>query len=161
MKRKVKKFSHWFTPITPKVYYDKSYFLWHACFEPSCGYFIDGPDQYDINKLVGVSNSILPRVNSLRVGWRYNKRTAKIDVGVYREVNYKKEWHYMASFDFNEYFPIDMFLNPDQTATIMIGNKATVNVEFDHNRLLFGLNPYFGGTSVAPHSMTLHLKQMI
>ena len=55
-------------------------------FLPSCRYDLGTADQYDLNKLYGLSWG-LPHQESARFAWRYNKAHDMIDVFAYPYIN--------------------------------------------------------------------------
>jgi hypothetical protein len=161
MKRTAQKNNHRFYPLQPKIYRNKSHFIWIGNFETTCAYFLDYPDDQDINKLCGISTNILPCINSIRIGWRYNKLTKRIDLGVLKQVKKLQTWQYVTSVNFDEDFMVELFLHADKTAQFIFNNRIHCSVNFNHKKWLFGCNPYFGGNIAAPHKMHINLHQLL
>jgi hypothetical protein len=148
---------HWFLPVIPRFYWNKKQFNWTVNFDSSCAYDLGDDDQYDWNKLVGVSQHFNPRINSIRFGWRYNPTTKLIEIASYKETNYKFEFNTLASIELNKDIKLTIQLYSGLVALSV--NDDTYITSFNLNtKLLMRANPYFGGNNAAPHKMSLRLS---
>ena len=146
---------HHFLPIIPRPYFFKKNFSWECSFSDNCKYDI-GNDQLDWNKLVGISNKLHPRMDSVRFVWRYNIQQDKFDIGLFVEKNFKFTPYNLISVNSNETFQLKF--NFFQKFLIARANQTVQNVDFIINNFTYRLNPYFGGNMSSPHFMKLSLK---
>jgi hypothetical protein len=121
---------------------------------------IDPSNQYDINKLFGFSdNNGLHHVFSARIGWRWsdnalrlfgyiynngvqeNKEIAAVSIG--KEINCK-----IKSTSTNYIFTVD-------GNTIAMPRLSTTPMAKGYQ-----LYPYFGGDELAPHDITILIKEL-
>jgi hypothetical protein len=145
---------HFSLPFIPRVATKEKY-IWEVNFHNSCKYDI-GAEQLDWNKLVGVSNQINPRTDSVRFVWRYNKLSDAFDIAIYVEKNKKFKVTEIASVKAQENLKLTMHCYSTYTL-IEVNGKLEV-VDFQKKPIAFRLNPYFGGNIAAPHCMFLKLK---
>lgn len=148
---------HWFLPVIPRFYWNKKQYNWTVNFNSSCAYDLGDDDQYDWNKLVGVSEHLNPRINSIRFGWRYNLTNDLIEIASYKETNYKFEFNTLASVELNKDVKLTIQL---YTKLVALGVNDKVHlIPLDiNNKLLMRANPYFGGNNAAPHKMSLRIS---
>jgi hypothetical protein len=152
---------HFSIPKLP-ILYTKSEFKWQVKFNNTCKYDI-GRDQDDWNKLVGISNTLNPRKESVRFVWRYDLRFDMFEIGVYKEINNKWEVHKLTyvkneatlNIKFND-DTVEMF-GHDSGRNL---NHAIIVLKFKKNKLTLRTNPYFGGNVPAPHCMNLNLTEL-
>jgi hypothetical protein len=126
--------------------------------------FIDGykysiKKQKDSNKLIGLSDSWLHHIDSVRIGWRYNpKYPDMIEIVGIIYNNAKRSIFAITHVEPNKphYFAIDIL---DDYYKIRI-NKSVVAAKrtstWDFVR--YQLNPYFGGTEPAPNKISIDIK---
>jgi len=138
----------------------------NATFKDSCKYDIGHPDQFDINKLIGLSYGY-HHSNSVRIGWRYNTATNKIDLlaYIYRNKIRLKE----------DECPVIMSIDLNETVYGMISNESgkfktilyTQSNDYSENyyksssklpKIGYILFPYFGGNQTAPHNMEINME---
>ena len=148
---------HWFLPVLPRFYWNKKQYDWTVNFDSSCAYNLGDDDQYDWNKLVGVSQHFNPRVNSIRFGWRYNLTNNLIEIASYKETNYHFEFSTIASVELNKDVKLTIQLYSDLVALNVNDNIYVTSFKMD-KKLLMRANPYFGGNNTAPHKMSLKIS---
>lgn len=146
---------HWFLPILPRIYFFKRNWKWCVKFIEGWNYDLQGVDQYDWNKLCGVSNTWNPRKESLRVVWRYNIDYKIITVSVFLERNSV----------FESYLSIDLV--KEKIANISfkkLGDKTKVTIndqsqvfDFKLNNISYKSMCYFGGNKTAPNKMKINI----
>jgi hypothetical protein len=139
----------------------------NATFKDGCQYDIGLPDQLDINKLIGLSYGY-HHSNSVRIGWRYNTTTNKIDLLAYIYRNKERLTEdtcpVIASVDINETVYGMISYERKQYRIILYTESDVYNeVCYDiYNTKLpkigYVLFPYFGGNQVAPHDMSINIE---
>jgi hypothetical protein len=151
---------HFSIPKFP-IFYTKSEFEWNVKFNNTCKYKI-GADQMDWNKLVGISNTLDPRIDSIRFVWRYDSYFDMFEIGVYKETNNKWEVKTLtyvlkeANLKMKFYNSFVELIGYDGRNL----NHAKIVLEFKKNKLTLRTNPYFGGNVPAPHCMNLNLTEL-
>jgi hypothetical protein len=147
---------HWFLPVIPRFYWKRKKFNWLVSFDGSCKYDIQ-EEQLDWNKLVGVSNYLNPRKDSLRFVWRYNIPNDNFEIGIYVEKNKVFNSFTICSVKENEKLELELLLSSN-SSMIMSANGISKIVDFKLNDFSIRTNPYFGGNMPSPHKMFLMLK---
>jgi hypothetical protein len=116
-------------------------------------------NQADINKLYGVSDcGTEHHTNSARFGWRW--LNGQLEIHAYTYQNKKRNTAYIG--------------------TVALGKPSIFEIKIEDNRYTFSLNdkkvvmernctgtgegyqlyPYFGGDEVAPHDITISIKEL-
>jgi hypothetical protein len=160
---KVKKGKHRFSPLNFKPFY-KTKLKAEIKFDKSCLYDLNNQDQLDINKLFGFSKGH-HHWNSYRFGWRCVEN--KIELLAYIYVNGKRinEWEqdiHLTFLDVDKTYKLSLksshnkcyFKVLDEFDQLVIIREYPVLSRF---KLGYILNPYFGGTSKAPHDMEISI----
>jgi hypothetical protein len=139
-----------------------------AMFDKSCLYHFGDVDDYDINKLFGMSTTWFHHRQSARIGWRcVNGREIEILTYSYNKGERKIEEH-------------------DILGTVLPGEKFTCIIEDQETDYVFRFKkeddiswtnahdakhpdwfifhyflwPYFGGNKTAPHDMIIYLNRI-
>ena len=131
-----------------------------ARFDSSAIYQSINPiNQLDINKLYGFSEGLNNQYNSARMGWRWSDGALRLFGYVYKlGVRYSQE---ITSVPFNS----------DITCSIKLsGSNYIITANGISVTLPRGLNtstatgyqqyPYFGGDEVAPHNITIQIRNL-
>jgi len=135
-----------------------------AMFTENSIYDLQSADQYDWNKLTGISfNFFHPDQNALMVAWRYNVADKDFEIAPYYNV------------DFARILPLE----PSQVIKVPIGQSFNFAVDYSGITLTYGnqtlfkpipadlptnqltafrIQPWFGGTSLPPNTLSLYLK---
>ena len=131
-------------------------------FDKSCEYSLDGGDQSDVNKLVGISFGFHHK-NSVRVGWRY--KDGVIEICYYAYQNSKRlPTIVIGTVDLDSLFTLDINIGRrSKNVEILLRAQnrepviKTFVYELPSNKtyLSYGLGIYFGGNRTAPHTMTI------
>jgi len=138
---------------------EKLSYLWE--FDESAIYMLPGGDQYDWNKLTGLSwNAFTNHKNSAMVGWRYIG-DAEIQLNAYfhidGEVWYTEE---LTAIPIGEIFYTSIIRNGDGSVTVDANGHQT-DVFFgeccddDDSR---EIHSWFGGNQTAPHLICFERK---
>lgn len=130
-----------------------------------CVYELDQGDQYDWNKLTGISfNPLNPSQNAIMVGWRWNPIFKKVQVCAYFNVNGTIVSPELGMSPILNVNPTDLVyfeINYDKV-TIWCGNeKIEVDVPKGMSKRYltsFRIQPYFGGNRTASEDIELDLK---
>lgn len=144
-------------PVLPRFYWNRKQYNWIVNFDSSCAYNLGDDDQYDWNKLVGVTEHFNPRIHSIRFGWRYNLTNNLIEIASYKETNYKFEFNILASVRLDKAVKLSMQLYSDLVA-LSVDDNVYITQFTLNTKLLMRANPYFGGNKVAPHKMSLSIN---
>ncbi len=135
----------------------------NATFTENSKYDLTNEDQYDWNKLTGITFTPLqPDNNAIMVAWRYNLTTQMFEIGPY----YNK--------DLARIMP-----TPSEIISVPVGEQFNFNVDYNGITLTYadktvykplpeGLTPnvwtsvrissWFGGTSFAPKTVSYFMK---
>lgn len=116
-------------------------------------------NQYDINKLYGFSEGVDNQYNSARIGWNWYDNALHLYAYVYNKgVRLYSEIKAVA---IGEEIPCSIKV---------AGNNYIFRVDNEQVKLSRGLNtpiangyqqyPYFGGDEVAPHTITIKIKNL-
>ena len=135
-----------------------------AMFTENSIYNLNSADQYDWNKLTGISFDFFrPDKNALMVAWRYNVADNDFEIAPYYNVD-------LARILPNEQtevikVPIGQSFNftVDYSGiTLTYGNQTVfkpIPADLPTNQLTaFRVQPWFGGTSLPPNTLSLYLK---
>lgn len=146
---------HFSLPLLPRFYIKKNKFKWFAQLNNSCKYDI-GEDQLDWNKLVGITNHLNPRKDSVRFVWRYDKKKDAFEIGLYKEVDKVFKSYSLCTVKVNEI--IEMRFTFSRNFVKASVNNNSLTLPFLINNFVWRLNPYFGGNRTSPHNMKIKLK---
>lgn len=142
-------------PLIPRFYIKKNKFKWFARLDNSCKYWI-GEDQLDWNKLVGVSNYLNPRKESIRFVWRYDKKKDVFEIGVYKEIDKVFKSYSICTVKSNQIIELRLLFSRNFVKASVNGYSLTL--PFLINNFAWRLNPYFGGNRTSPHDIKIKLK---
>jgi hypothetical protein len=143
-------------------FYGKDISKYEVIFSKSCLYEIAGPDQFDVNKLLGLSYGFHHN-NSARFGWRADGDSIEISAYCYknkkrliraiRNVNVETMYIFMIQ-NFGGYYELTIMSDTgDLIGYAKISKPKTT--EFGYK-----LFPYFGGNVPAPHDMEIYMKKI-
>jgi hypothetical protein len=148
---------------TNKIKTTRSNFLpFLVTFDESAVYTtIDPNNQYDINKLFGLSDCRTTHTaNSIRLGWRWSNDSLQI------------HWFKHEDGEFSFKLLKEIEINKTYEAFIIINNDSYV-VGFDNevdtiprscsirsDNIKYYLWPYFGGDETAPHTIKIKIKEL-
>lgn len=123
----------------PKILWNKRAITLTFRFDSSAIYTTqDLSNQLDWNKLMGYSRGY-HQMNSIRLGWRWNPKTLKIELGKY---SYQDGNRLMMKID-----------------EISVGETKSIKLEFDKGcKVGYMLYPYFGGNETAPHDIQIEIE---
>ncbi|WP_179475798.1 hypothetical protein [Mycolicibacterium vinylchloridicum] len=135
----------------------------NATFTENTVYDLHNVDQYDWNKLTGISFTFLrPDTDAIMVAWRYNVETQMFEIGPY------------YNLDTARIMPAD-----DEIISVPADAKFTFNVDYEgialqygdtvvykpipaglhpHQLSAFRINSWFGGTSLAPRTISYYMQ---
>lgn len=131
-------------------------------------YDLQSVDQYDWNKLTGISfNLFHPDQNALMVAWRYNVADKDFEIAPYYNVDFARILPNEQPGPQSEVInvPIGQSFNfaVDYSGiTLTYGNQTVfkpIPADLHPNQLTaFRIQPWFGGTSPPPNTLSLYLK---
>lgn len=126
----------------------------------------DTVDQWDVNKIIGLSDAIHHHTASIRLGWRSIQN--RIDLvayvrqeGIHRtypliEMENAKGVIYTKIIIYPMYYKITVMDINDK------GNTNTLQIKRNkpYTGIRYKLYPYFGGLSKAPHDIQINIKEI-
>ena len=139
---------------------DTSKIRFEAVFDNSAIYTSTLPaNQADINKLYGASDcGTNHHANSARFGWRwYNGR---LEIHAYTYLNGKRNTAYITSVKLGEPSAYELALEDNQYRFIVNGESIVLPRACTGITEGYQLYPYFGGDELAPHDITIRIKEL-
>jgi hypothetical protein len=128
-------------------------------FDESAKYTTDDPvNQYDINKLWGVSDcGNRHHDNSIRFGWRWLNDS--LEILWYRRLAGQFEFEKITTVNLDEtnYMHLSISKNSYELRVNEVIKTAQRPCSGDYKR--YKLYPYFGGDETAPHNITIRIKE--
>lgn len=120
---------------------------------------VDPVNQADINKLYGFSdNNTQHHDNSARIGWRWYNNELQLLGYIYN--NTVRSNAFIKSIPFNTEINCSIKINNDK----YIFTVNDISVEMPRSSTVpsgYKLYPYFGGDEVAPHTITINIKDLL
>jgi hypothetical protein len=154
MKYTIEKNRHFSLPRTPKFLVRKV----EGTFSfTNSVYNLVGDDQYDWNKLTGISfNPLQPDQNAIMIGWRWNKTTEKFEVGPYYNIDGSNVApdHIFTSFSENQKIKFKITYDTVIIGSIQYKVPDNLNTRYWSS---FRIQPFFGGNKPAPETLILEL----
>lgn len=136
-------------------------------FETNCLYYFNNIDDWDINKLCGISTSYSHHVQSARIGWRC-RDGENIEILAYCYNNKERIGGTSIDYVLGVVKPGELF----ECSIVVEKNKFILNMKMKNYFKEFSLDkddnswcvkyflyPYFGGNNPAPHNMNIWLKR--
>jgi hypothetical protein len=157
---------HYSRPWRLGIWWRKTAFSRTVKFDESCRYDLGTDDQYDTNKLVGIGYLPHHHKNSARFGWRYWTDRGEIELSAYCYVDGRREIKHICFCEIGKEYRIKLqvlansyYFDVYEAGTLK--QLGVVFVEHYHRRKFkYGLWPYFGGTSICNHDVTIELKKV-
>ncbi|MCV7343237.1 hypothetical protein [Mycolicibacterium rhodesiae] len=134
----------------------------NATFTDSSVYDLQTADQYDWNKLTGISFTLLrPDTDAIMVAWRYNVTTQMFEVGPYYNVDTARIMPTASEIVSVPVGQTFTFTADYQGITVQYGDTLVykpIPEGLHPNQLsAFRINSWFGGTSRAPKTISFNL----
>lgn len=146
-------------------HFGKKYIAKDVIFKDTCLYNFGTVDQFDVNKLFGLSLG-LHHKNSARFGWRPSD-TLKggIEISAYTYLNGERFYMPLASIKTNEQYCMELTVAPgfykfkitNSSNVIICDQKISRPEAIRWGYLLF---PYFGGNRTAPRTLSIMLGEL-
>jgi len=138
-------------------------------FHDNAAYIINDEDQWDWNKLCGISlgfNGI--HKNSFRFGWRYNPQSEKIELSSYLYTNSNRQFKKVDEIMLNELARLSVIIssnNNDITINMFINDSLCDNQVYkitsanDRDYIMaYQSGLYFGGNKPAPQIIDIDFR---
>jgi hypothetical protein len=134
-------------------------------FDSSCIYDIGAVDADDWNKVIGLGfvgskdqslDGVPPhQVDGARVGWRWNPKTGRIDLGAYVYVEGKRIDFKIAETAINQPTRMTIKIDYDRKVYQILGCTP---IPFTHDKsFAYSTGLYFGGNQPAPHRIRVKI----
>jgi len=137
-------------------YTDKQTFNFTVEFDSSAIYKTQYPeDQYDVNKLIGISDGGFHERNSARFGWRWVDNNLELMAYTHYQGNFY--FDKITNLELNKEYNCSLILNDNYIFTC---NGQTIIMKRWRNDKSnnYYLWPYFGGNETAPHTIKIKVK---
>jgi hypothetical protein len=160
-KYKIRKGSH-YSGFRLAPFFGKTTSKYEVVFTKSCIYQIEGPGQFDVNKLFGLSYGF-HHENSARFGWRAVDDLIEISLYCYKDgrrvikemtsIETEKPYVFEICNTGSHYeLTIESVTGPFRGYAIVSKPQTT--------KLGYKLFPYFGGNLPAPHDVEILMKKL-
>lgn len=132
-------------------------------FLESCCYYLDNGDQYDWNKLYGVTFGLFGiHKNSVRFVWRYDPVTDKIIIAAYWYKDGERNYYTLCSIDFNEKYDFKLSITEEYVNFTVLEDNFLKISSFELymgreilSKRKYQCGIYFGGNRRAPHKIVI------
>jgi hypothetical protein len=116
-------------------------------------------NQADINKLYGMADcGSLHQTNSARFGWRWYNNQLEILAYVY--VNKVWSYKFISAVEIGKPYTYELLLQDKQYVFSVNGQSVTMPRACTGTGSGYQLYPYFGGDEVAPHDVTIKIRNL-
>lgn len=157
---------HYARPFRLGLWWRKTSFTWVVKFDESCRYELGNDDQFDTNKLVGIGYLWHHHKNSARFGWRYWTDRKEIELSAYCYVNGRRLIQHICFCEIGKEYTISIlvlrnsyYFDVYEPGSVKSAGIATI-LHGHWKKFKFGLWPYFGGQSRAPHDIKIELRKV-
>ncbi|MBC8156047.1 MAG: hypothetical protein H7Z72_24415 [Bacteroidetes bacterium] len=133
-------------------------------FDSTCIYDLKGVDQDDWNKVIGLgfvsakglTVGVAPhQIDGARVGWRWNLKSQRIDLGAYVYVDGKLTSFKIAEVAINQPTKLTIKIDYERKLYQVMGGQP---IPFTHDKTYaYTTGLYFGGNQVAPHKIRVKI----
>jgi hypothetical protein len=123
-------------------------------FEGDFSYSID--KQKDTNKLIGLSDSWSHHISSIRIGWRWNKKSECIELMSILYSEGKREIKPLLLLSNVNTISYEVEILPENYRIVINDVSYLIDRKSKWNFLRVKLQPYFGGTTVAPKDFSFN-----
>jgi len=136
-----------------------------AQFTASCRYRTTSTqNQFDWCKLMGLTTARIHH-NSIRLGWRYNPTTDKIDLGFYGYAKGVRHMQELTSIDIGAFADVKIRMHRNGLMVEANGVKHEVNTALGFSSLFptptwVLRTAYFGGDEEAPQDMHINVRNI-
>lgn len=142
----------------------KNNFRYSIRFDKSCLYDLKSSDNFDCNKLCGVSTSYSHMQQSARFGWRCTDNKNIEILSFVHDNGTFLEPHVLGVVSVDEWFECSIDIYYDvftfKFLSNSIKNEFDVKISKKAWNLKYNLGFYFGGNCVSPHDMFVDIKRI-
>ena len=145
----------------PRLQYNLKKLNFNVLVDKNCEYHLGDNDQYDINKLYGISWG-LHHKNSFRIGWTYDELEHAIKLFLYTYNNSVRSWDYLCTIPLEYKLKFNITFTRENNIIVIkwLDKTEIIYFEFPEKKWGYYLWPYFGGNKKAPHNITIKLQQL-
>jgi hypothetical protein len=147
-------------------------------FNDNCEYDLGNTNQLDWNKVMTIQQTnadLLNRFNNIRVGWRWNLITEKMEVGFYghirhdddNEDNPGREFFYLRDVNLDQFYNTELIMGMSGMGIIVGDVGAYIKrrgiLEPNNNghvKTAFLKSAYFGGQECPPHKVSMRVEDI-
>lgn len=152
-------------PFRFGFWWRRNSFAWVVKFDDSCWYELQGPDQLDTNKLIGIGYLPGHHIDSARFGWRYDIAKGQVEILAYCYVKGQRIIQSVCFCEVGKEYVLQLKIlsNSYYLAAHQRGRASSIGSTFvnhyHHKRFKYRLGVFFGGNQVAPHDISIELKR--
>lgn len=159
----IRKYTHRARPVRIGLYIGGKVITKHVVFTPSCRYYLDPPDNMDINKLFGIGYLWSHHKNSARFGWRYNEITDRIEIFAYCYIRGHRDIVPITAVQIGEQvtFRLTAMRHGEYNFEVTREDENYVYKAVKkphHGWIGFPLGIYFGGNKTAPDTIKIEMR---
>ncbi len=141
-------------------------------FNEDCDYNLGNFNQLDWNKVMAIHQTNgSNKLNSIRIGWRWNLITEKMEVGFYGHIQYigndnpGREFFYLSSVNLNQFYNVELILGMSGMGIIIDDVGAYIKRRGmlepnnqGHVKTAFFKSAYFGGQECPPQDVSMRVE---
>lgn len=120
-----------------------------------CKYHFGNYNDYDVNKLWGITFGVNPLKNSIRFGWNCEDNDGKIVLFVFQHHNKIMSFERLQKINVEEKHKYSIEIVNKNNAILCIDDIKVGEYEVNFSHFITINNPYFGGNQKAPHDMII------
>jgi DUF971 family protein len=159
----IKQGNHYANGLNFKLHSNLHQLNFKAKLSSNCLYQFDDADNFDINKLYGVTWGLTNDNNSFRIGWNCQNNNGMIQYFAYMHKNGSMSWQYLfqelPNVEIN--FHIEFLKDVNYINIYRLDAMESYGIWYqfsDVSNTGYYNFPYFGGNKVAPHDMTIGIE---
>lgn len=142
-------------------------------FNDDCNYDLGNTNQLDWNKIMAIkqTNEGNGDFTNMRIGWRWNTTTFKMEIGLYAHVNHQsnnnpgREFFYLSSVNLNQFYNAELILGMSGMGLIFgdvgayIKRRGLLEPNNQgHVKTAFFKSAYFGGQECPPQDVSMRVE---
>ncbi|MCC9168312.1 hypothetical protein [Pontibacter harenae] len=137
-----------------------SFMQFEVTFDSSAVYTTTDPlNQGDLNKLYGFADcSSLHQMNSARFGWRWFEN--RLELHAYTYNNSSRRSEFITSVEIEKPYTYEIEVKDKEYVFRLDNQEVTLPRHCSGTAAGYQLYPYFGGDEVAPHDITIRIKEL-
>lgn len=120
-----------------------------------CKYHLGNENDFDVNKLWGITFGINPSANSIRFGWNCEDNDGTITIFAFTHTCGIMSFERLKKINVEEKHKYSIEIVDKHTAILYIDDEKVGEYEVNFSYFITINNPYFGGDETTPHDMII------